>query len=87
VTLKTRKGDDVSVIFEVSDNGKGIPPAWKGKLFENSFSTKGDKGTGLGLLVSRKIVMEHNGEITFDSQDAVGTTFKVKFPLKHRGKA
>lgn len=84
VILRTHKGDDTSVVFEVSDNGKGIPAAWKGKLFESSFSTKGNRGTGLGLLVSRKIVMEHNGEISFDSEEGIGTIFKVKLPIKSK---
>ena len=82
VGLKTRKVGDASLIFEISDNGRGIPPAQKGKLFETSFSREGSRGTGLGLLVTRKIVMEHNGEITFDSIEGVGTTFKVTLPIK-----
>jgi nitrogen-specific signal transduction histidine kinase len=87
MALKTQRGDDASVIFEVSDNGKGIPTAWKGRLFENSFSTKGGEGTGLGLLVTRKVVMEHNGEIIFDSKEGVRTTFKVRFPIKPKEKS
>ena len=69
------------VVYEVEDNGKGIPAEWSTKVFDNFFSTKGDKGTGLGLLVARKVVQEHHGEITFTSEPNEGTTFRVALPV------
>jgi|GEM_PF-105964 len=69
------------VIYEVADNGKGIPAEWSTKVFDNFFSTKGDKGTGLGLLVARKVVQEHHGEISFTSAPNEGTTFRVALPI------
>jgi len=69
------------VLYEVSDNGKGIPAEWSNKVFDNFFSTKGDKGTGLGLLVARKVVEEHQGEISFTSEPGQGTTFRVSLPI------
>jgi len=69
------------VVYEVADNGKGIPAEWSNKVFDNFFSTKGDKGTGLGLLVARKVVQEHHGEITFTSEPNQGTTFRVALPI------
>jgi len=69
------------VVYEVADNGKGIPAEWSTKVFDNFFSTKGDKGTGLGLLVARKVVQEHHGEISFTSEPNEGTTFRVALPI------
>jgi signal transduction histidine kinase len=69
------------VVYEVADNGKGIPAEWSTKVFDNFFSTKGDKGTGLGLLVARKVVQEHHGEISFTSEPNEGTTFRVVLPI------
>jgi signal transduction histidine kinase len=69
------------VVYEVEDNGKGIPAEWSTKVFDNFFSTKGDKGTGLGLLVARKVVQEHHGEISFTSEPNEGTTFRVALPI------
>ncbi len=70
------------VVYEVADNGKGIPAEWTDKVFDNFFSTKGDKGTGLGLLVARKVVQEHHGEISFTSEPDQGTTFRVALPSR-----
>jgi PAS domain S-box-containing protein len=71
-----------SVVFEVSDNGTGMDYEVKQKVFTNFFTTKGDRGTGLGLLVTRKIVNEHGGAITVDSQPGAGTTFRLAFPRR-----
>ena len=50
------------------------------KLFTSFFSTKGAKGTGLGLLVTRKLIEEHHGTIKVVSQLGKGTTFTIRLP-------
>ena len=72
---------DVAVI-EVTDNGPGIPATMKRHLFELFHSTKGNRGTGLGLAVSRKIVEEHEGAIGADSTESGGTVFTVRLPMR-----
>ncbi|MGB7443684.1 MAG: PAS domain S-box protein [Coleofasciculaceae cyanobacterium] len=71
------------VIFKVKDQGIGIPPQDQPYLFE-SFHRANNvgkvPGTGLGLAIVKKAVDLHRGEITFDSQVGVGTTFTVKLP-------
>ncbi len=65
---------------EVSDNGPGIPTADLTRVFSLFESSKGARGTGLGLPVSQKIAQEHGGEITVASQVNEGTTFTLKLP-------
>lgn len=69
-------------IFEVSDNGPGLPKEWKNYVFTEIVSTKERYGTGLGLLVTKKIVDELGGQITFSSTPGEGSTFRVSFPIK-----
>jgi len=64
----------------ISDNGTGISEESRNKLFSPLYSTKGNSGSGFGLMVSKKIVDEHNGEISIDSKEGEGTTFKIKLP-------
>jgi signal transduction histidine kinase len=73
--------------FEVSiaDNGCGISEENLKNLFKVFFSTKGSKGTGLGLAVTQKIINEHGGEIRVESQPGVGTHFIIDLPLKRPG--
>lgn len=66
----------------VRDNGQGIPEDDLGKLGKAFFSTKGSKGTGLGLCVTYKAIEEHNGRIQVDSKVGDGTTFTITLPLK-----
>ncbi len=73
--------DDEFVEVRVEDNGCGIPRAQIPKLFEPFATTKGQKGTGLGLAVSWGIVDNHNGTITVESEEGVGTTFIVRLPV------
>ncbi len=80
VEIRSKKGKDGSVVFEVADNGAGIDRKVRDHMFEDFFSSKGDKGTGLGLMVTQKIVREHGGTITFRSRPRQGTTFIVTFP-------
>ena len=68
--------------FDVADNGSGMSDEVKNKLFTSFFSTKGPKGTGLGLLVTRKLIEEHKGEIVVESELGQGTTFSVKLPFQ-----
>lgn len=80
IELRTHKGRDGSTRIEVADNGLGIDKELKSHVFEDFFTSKGDKGTGLGLMVTQKIMREHGGHITFRSRPKRGTTFVVTFP-------
>jgi len=73
--------------FEVSDNGAGMSDEVKNKLFTSFFSTKGHRGTGLGLLVTRKLVEEHGGCIEVQSKLGEGTTFSMQLPCRVQGLA
>jgi PAS domain S-box-containing protein len=70
------------LLIQISDNGEGIPQAVKDKLFNKFWSTKGHKGTGLGLVITRKVIEEHGGSIGVESQPGKGTTFFIEIPLK-----
>jgi signal transduction histidine kinase len=69
------------VRIRVADTGPGIPPDKLGDLFKPFVSTKGARGTGLGLAVSRKIVREHGGELTVHSEPGRGSEFVIHLPL------
>ncbi len=80
VVLSTRDQDGV-IVFEVADNACGMDAEIKQKVFTNFFSTKGSgKGTGLGLLTTRRIVQEHGGSVSFDSAENEGSVFRLEFP-------
>ena len=82
LTLVTRN-ENAGVAVEIADNGKGIAPEVLPKIFDPFFSTKEiGKGTGLGLSISYKIVEQHGGRITVESQPGTGTKFTVWLPLK-----
>ncbi|MFH1116518.1 MAG: ATP-binding protein [Pseudomonadota bacterium] len=70
------------LFLQVSDNGSGMPPEVKEKLFNKFYSTKGGKGTGLGLVITRKVVEEHRGIIQVESAPGRGTTFTIEIPVK-----
>jgi signal transduction histidine kinase len=80
VRLATTREKGNRVKFEVSDNGAGMDEDVLKKLFTSFFSTKGHRGTGLGLMVTRKLIEEHQGEIKVDSQPGKGTTFSFYLP-------
>jgi signal transduction histidine kinase len=63
----------------IKDSGMGIAPADLARLFEPFFTTK-PNGTGLGLPITRRIVLEHGGDITVESQPGKGATFVLLFP-------
>jgi signal transduction histidine kinase len=70
------------VLVHVRDNGVGIPAAKLADIFKPFVSTKGARGTGLGLAVSRKILREHGGDILVTSTPDEGSTFTVRIPVK-----
>ncbi|MBN2059994.1 MAG: PAS domain-containing protein [Deltaproteobacteria bacterium] len=72
---------DLEIVkIEVADNGKGIPPDHKMRLFEPYFSTK-KHGTGLGLAIVNTIVSDHNGSIEVHDNLPRGTRFTIELPL------
>jgi signal transduction histidine kinase len=66
----------------VADNGAGMPPETLAEIFTLFVSTKGARGTGLGLTVSRKILREHGGDIRATSREGEGSTFVLELPLR-----
>jgi signal transduction histidine kinase len=74
---------DGTVVFEVADNGVGMDCEIKNKVFTTFFTTKGMGGTGLGLLVTRKIVQEHGGRVAMESVPAEGSVFRIELPRQN----
>ncbi len=79
VVLRARD-ENGDLVFEVQDNGCGMDWDVKGKVFTTFFTTKGGKGTGLGLLTTRKIVQEHGGRVEVESVPGQGSTFCIRLP-------
>jgi phosphoserine phosphatase RsbU/P len=78
LTFKTSAAEG-KVVLQVRDNGKGIPANLMPHIFDTFFSSK-PGGPGLGLPIVRKIIAHHQGEISIDSQENVGTTVTVRLP-------
>ena len=79
VVIRSQK-EDGGLRFDIVDNGIGMTEKVQEKLFERFFSTKAGKGTGLGLLVTREIIDQHQGAISVESEPGKGTTFIIRFP-------
>ncbi len=80
-TRRVRDEAGPAVEIRVSDNGPGILPSIKDRIFDTFFSTKSnEKGTGLGLAICRRIVQEHAGRIWVESEPGNGATFIVRLP-------
>ena len=82
VILRTLKPQGWAVEYQVTDNGCGMDEETKSKVFHIFFSTKGSRGTGLGLMIAKKIVDEHEGVIDLSSEKGSGTVFMVRLPGK-----
>jgi two-component system, NtrC family, sensor kinase len=82
VTIKTEWDSETPLArVSVSDNGVGIDEAEIPSIFQLFASTKGSRGTGLGLPVSQKIIREHGGRISVTSQQGHGSTFVIELPM------
>lgn len=69
------------ILIKVTDTGEGIPQETKKHIFDRFFTTKGTKGTGLGLALARQIVENHSGKIWAVSQEGEGTTINIFLPF------
>lgn len=78
IEIKT-KSTETDFLISISDNGTGIPPENMGSLFEPYRTTK-SAGSGLGLLIVRRIIREHGGEIEIQSQPKDGTEIFIHLP-------
>ena len=82
VVITTKKMDAQGLLeITITDNGCGISKEDMENLFKVFYSTKGSKGTGLGLAVTEKIVTEHEGNISVRSEPGAGTAFTITLPM------
>jgi PAS domain S-box-containing protein len=81
VTIRTRR-EGADAIFEVEDNGPGVPEDARSRIWDPFWTTKEEgQGTGLGLSVAHSIVTDHGGTITIETSPAPGARFVVRLPI------
>ncbi len=85
VLLETTKPEGWGVEYKVTDNGCGMPDEVREKLFTSFFSTKGATGTGIGLMITKKVVDAHEGVIQFEAEEGVGSAFTIRLPERDHG--
>lgn len=88
IKIRSRSNSD-TLILEVEDQGQGIPHEEQEQIFQpfrrsRTRSTAGERSTGLGLFITRRIVEAHGGTISLESTEGQGTTFRIHLPLKSR---
>jgi two-component system, NtrC family, sensor histidine kinase HydH len=84
ITLCTRRPEPGWQALDVTDNGPGIPPEVQGKIFTPFFTTK-LRGTGLGLTAAQRILDDHGGRLSFETEVGKGTTFTLWLPEGESG--
>jgi signal transduction histidine kinase len=80
ITLSVRTLPDGGVCYEVADTCCGMDERTKARLFQRFFTTKGERGTGIGLMLTRTIVHRHNGTIDVTSKPGKGACFTINLP-------
>ena len=80
IEISSGKGGGWAFI-RVRDNGTGVSPEILGRIYEFGFTTKGHRGSGLGLSVSQGIAARHGGRIEVESEEGVGSVFSLVLPL------
>jgi len=70
----------------VLDNGCGMNSRIKQNIFKRFFSTKGSAGTGIGLMITKKIIDEHDGQIEVESKEGDGSIFLIRIPARPKAK-
>jgi signal transduction histidine kinase len=81
IIFGARKHEE-KIIFAIRDNGIGMDGETQDKIFTPFFSSKGNRGTGLGLFIANTIIEQHGGEINVKSKIGQGTVFQIKIPRK-----
>jgi signal transduction histidine kinase len=79
ITIRTSQEGRMCLII-ISDTGLGIPEEIRSKIFEPNFSTKSE-GMGIGLAIARRVIEDHGGKITCQSERGKGTTFEIRLPI------
>ncbi|MGD8264354.1 MAG: sensor histidine kinase, partial [Desulfobacterales bacterium] len=74
------KQDHKHIIFTIRDNGIGMDQETRDNIFNLFYSSKGQKGTGLGLFIARNIIQQHGGTIHVESTPGQGSSFRVMMP-------
>ena len=75
--------DEKDLIVAFADTGKGIAPEELGNIFNPYYTTK-KTGTGLGLVIVERIIRDHGGTLSIESEEGVGTQFTLRFPRYER---
>jgi signal transduction histidine kinase len=87
ILLRSLKPEGWAVEYQVIDNGYGMDPETRNKIFQIFFTTKGERGTGLGLMIAKKTIDEHGGVIECFSEKNEGTRFVVRLPEREEPSA
>ncbi len=83
----TARSEKDRILFQIEDTGIGMDPETQSRLFTLFFSSKGRKGTGLGLFIANKIVEQHGGTISVSSAPGRGSRFTISLPRQSAGAA
>jgi len=81
IDFLVKKVDD-HIRFEIRDTGIGMNSEIQDNIFTLFFSSKGQRGTGLGLFIAKKVIDQHHGTIRFQSEKGIGTIFWIDIPIK-----
>ncbi len=77
----TIKDENNSIIYSVKDNGCGVNESIQSSIFKEFITTKGMNGTGFGLMTTQKIIHEHQGKLSFESEENKGSKFVIEIPI------
>jgi signal transduction histidine kinase len=80
IVLSSAPGNNGGVEYRVTDNGCGMSKDIRSRIFQDFFTTKGTRGTGIGLMMTKNIVEKHGGDITVRSRAGEGSSFRVQLP-------
>ncbi len=84
ITLSVIASDDGGVCYRVTDTCCGMDERTKARLFQRFFTTKGEQGTGIGLMLTRTIVHRHMGTIDVTTQPGKGACFTINLPSQKK---